>query len=196
MKPRHPSFSGKMTNLPRRLRRSLALSSLLLLPVWCPAAPATAAASYGDTVKQDFGNSVGLFLAGNSAAGEQALIHSNLAKPGTAAWQLESGRRLYGMALYLRANASEGMAVDAANRAVAQLTLAITKARATNDTNYQAMAFEAIGVIQDQIFHQGSTALTSYTEAVRLDPHRTHAAEEAQRLGNIAGATARQKGGK
>ena len=152
-----------------------------------PQVPSSASANaHAAIIRQTLADSTPLFAAGNFTQAEQVLFSANTAHADTSAWNLESARRLYDIGLYFRFRNTVPASQQIAARALAQVDVAVARARAARDTKEESRARQLAGEIHDRLLGNRRTALESFQEAVRLNPGAKFAADQANRLTKMA----------
>lgn len=157
-------------------------------------APLSAAAqARAEAEKQAFAASAALYLAGNLAEAEQALVAVNRSASGTGAWRFESARRLAEMSHHLRGGGGRSAALTTAAAALQHLAAVTNRSSAAYDAAIAPRAWELAGGIYDSLCEDPASALFAYREAVKLNPNAQRAQAEAERLARVVETLSRAK---
>lgn len=122
------------------------------------------------------------FVAGNSAAGEQAVLAGIEQARGTPGWYEEAGQRLFGLALRLKSERQPTAARNAADSALRQIDQCVSLAVARGNNVVAARAHELAGTMYEHFFGDLRAASARLQESVRLNPSSKTNGREAERL--------------
>ncbi len=146
--------------------------------------------------RADFAQSAALYLSGQTAAADQALLATSPQKAGSAAWYHDAGVQQYNMAIYLRAQRAEAQSRTLIAQSIQNLDLATTLAKAQGKTTAAAASQRQIGSIYEFFLNDANTALVRTKAAQLLDPTAKNLDLDLARLGRASEQLGAKKTGK